>query len=72
MDANTVTVYDLPTTANAGSDQSLCGASSATLAGNTPVIGSGLWTIISGTGGTVVTPTSPTSDFNGTNGTTST
>ncbi len=70
VDVNTVTTYDLPTTADAGTDQSLCGASSTTLAGNPPVTGSGLWSIISGTGGTVVTPTSPTSDFNGTNGTT--
>lgn len=70
VDANTVTAYDLPTTADAGTDQSLCGATSTTLDGNTPVTGTGLWSIISGTGGTVVTPTSPTSDFNGTNGTT--
>ena len=70
VDAGTVIVYEVPTTANAGSNQSLCGASSATLAGNTPVIGTGLWSIVSGAGGTVVTPTSPTSQFNGTNGTT--
>jgi hypothetical protein len=65
-----VTTYTVPTTADAGTDQSLCGATSATLDGNTPVVGTGLWSIVSGTGGTVVTPTSPTSTFNGTNGTT--
>jgi hypothetical protein len=70
VDPAEVEVYDNPTTADAGSDQSLCGASATTLDGNTPVIGTGLWSIISGTGGTVATPTSPTSDFNGTNGTT--
>ena len=70
VDPTEVEVYDNPTTADAGTDQSLCGATSTTLDGNIPVTGTGLWTIISGTGGTVVTPTSPTSDFNGTNGTT--
>lgn len=69
VDPTAVTTYTPPTTAQAGPDQSLCGASSATLAGNTPAIGTGLWDVITGTGGTVVTPTSPTSDFNGTNGT---
>ncbi len=70
VDPTEVEVYDNPTTADAGLDQSLCGATSTTLDGNTPTTGTGLWTIISGTGGTVVTPTSPTSTFNGTNGTT--
>jgi hypothetical protein len=70
VDINTVTVYDAPTTADAGPNQSLCGATSAVLAGNAPVVGTGLWSIISGSGGSFVTPTSPTSTFNGTNGTT--
>ena len=70
VDPSEVIVYAEPTTAAAGDDQSLCGATSATLEGNTPVIGTGLWIIESGTGGTVVTPTDPTSTFNGTNGTT--
>lgn len=38
---------DLPTTANAGSDQTLC-ADNATLAGNNPVIGTGQWSVVSG------------------------
>jgi gliding motility-associated-like protein len=58
-----------PTTANAGGDQTLCGASTS-LAGNTPVIGTGTWSIISGSGGSIVTPSSPTSVFNGVAGTT--
>ncbi len=70
VDPTEVEVYEEPTTANAGTDQSICGGTSATLTGNTPVTGSGLWTIISGVGGTVVTPTDPGSNFNGTNGTT--
>jgi len=70
VDQGTVTGYDVPTTANAGPNQSLCGATTATLAANTPVIGTGLWDILIGPGGTVVNPASPSSDFNGTNGTT--
>ena len=70
VDANTVHAYEEPTVADAGPDQNLCGATSATLAGNSPVLGNGVWSIVSGTGGTVVNPTSPTSIFNGTNGTT--
>ncbi|MGC9315260.1 MAG: hypothetical protein ACP5G4_06500 [bacterium] len=38
---------------------------STTLAGNTPTEGTGLWTIVSGSGGSVTTPTSPTSGFTG-------
>jgi gliding motility-associated-like protein len=58
-----------PTTANAGTNQTVCGGS-ATLAGNTPVTGSGMWTIVSGVGGIITTPTSPTSAFTGTPGVT--
>ena len=57
-----------PTTANAGPDQTLC-ATSATLAANAPTVGTGVWSIISGTGGTVTTPSSPTSGFTGVAGT---
>jgi len=56
------------TTANAGSDQtgsSTCGLTSVPLAGNTPTVGTGLWSIVNGTGGTIATPTSPTSTFTG-------
>jgi hypothetical protein len=70
VDANTVTVYDNPTSADAGGDQNLCGANSTTLQANTATVGSGVWTIVSGTGGTVVNPTDPQSDFLGTNGST--
>ena len=38
-----------PTPANAGPDQNVCG-SSATLAANTPVVGTGIWSVISGSG----------------------
>ncbi|MEZ5172667.1 MAG: gliding motility-associated C-terminal domain-containing protein [Bacteroidia bacterium] len=43
----TVTRFGLPTNASAGSDQTIC-ATSSVLAANTPVIGSGLWSVVSG------------------------
>lgn len=65
VNATPVTVYDLPPAANAGADQSLCGASGTTLNGNNPAPYSGLWTIVSGAGGNVVTPTQYNSAFTG-------
>lgn len=70
VDITSVTVYAVPTTANAGNDQSTCGASSATLEGNTPALGTGTWSIVSGTGGSVAEPNNPTSTFSGVNGST--
>ena len=64
----TVTVSPLPTTANAGPDQTVCGTS-ATLAANAPSVGTGAWTIVSGAGGSVTTPSSRTSAFTGVAGT---
>ena len=43
---------------------------SATLAGNTPVVGTGQWTVVSGAGGSFVLNTNPTTTFNGTAGVT--
>ena len=65
VDATTITVYDNPTTANAGTDQSLCGISSATLAGNNPSPYSGLWTITSGSGGSFVSSAQYNTVFTG-------
>ncbi len=62
----TITITQPPaatTVASAGADQSLC-SSSATLAGNTPTVGTGIWTLISGTG-TITTPSSGTSGVTG-------
>lgn len=59
-----ITFISQPTLANAGIDQANCGAT-ATLQGNAPAIGTGLWSIISGTGGTIVNPSSPASSFTG-------
>jgi len=58
-----------PTTASAGSDQTFTdGTVSATLAANTPVAGhgTGLWTVVSGTGSSFVDATNPTTTFSGT------
>ena len=58
-------IYPLPTPAYAGADVILpCGTTSTTLAGNTPTIGTGTWTKISGTA-TITSPTSPTSTVTG-------
>jgi gliding motility-associated-like protein len=59
----TITSFVNPTTSNAGTDQSLC-ASSATLDGNTPTVGTGVWTLVSGSG-TITTPSSPNSTVTG-------
>src|SRR5258706_2571145 len=59
--SDTVTIMrdESPTTAAAGLDQTVC-ATTATLAGNTPTVGTGAWTVIAGSA-TVTTPSSPTS-----------
>ncbi|MGC1241644.1 MAG: PKD-like domain-containing protein [Chryseosolibacter sp.] len=53
-----------PTVAIAGGDQNICG-SSAVLNANVPGVGTGVWSIISGAGGTVAVPSDPASNFNG-------
>ena len=68
-----VTFNRNPTGANAGPDQtgaSTCGLTTVVLAGNTPAIGTGAWTVVSGAGGSFGTATSPSSSFSGTAGTT--
>ncbi|MEI6049854.1 MAG: gliding motility-associated C-terminal domain-containing protein [Bacteroidota bacterium] len=67
-----VTYSQTPTASNAGTDQTgaaMCGLTSTTLAANTPVTGTGSWTIIGGTGGIISAPTNPASPFTGTAGT---
>ncbi|MGC4023165.1 MAG: hypothetical protein QM734_15070 [Cyclobacteriaceae bacterium] len=61
-----ITFDQTPTTAAAGADQSGCPP--INLSANTALVGSGLWTIVSGTGGNIASPTSPTSSFTGTSG----
>ncbi|MHC1730991.1 MAG: hypothetical protein AB9888_02990 [Bacteroidales bacterium] len=65
VDANTVTVYQLPTPSNAGSNQSLCGLSTTTLAGNDPGSYAGLWTVVSGAGGSFENSVQYNTVFNG-------
>ncbi|MCU0457486.1 MAG: hypothetical protein MUE37_00155 [Bacteroidales bacterium] len=65
VDANTVTVYEVPTTANAGTNQSLCGLSTTTLDGNDPGAFSGLWTVVSGAGGSFDNSTQYNTQFSG-------
>jgi uncharacterized repeat protein (TIGR01451 family) len=53
-------------TANANVDQAQCNNGAFTLAGNTPSVGSGLWTIVGATNGaTIATPTSSTTGVSG-------
>lgn len=58
-----IIVNDPPTTANAGTDQTFC-APNGSLSGNMPVVGTGTWTLISGSG-TVSSPNSPSSAITG-------
>ncbi len=62
-----ISLAPLPTTANAGPDQYICGLS-ATLAGNIPSVGTGSWSIVSGSGGSFGSVASPFSSFTGTAG----
>ncbi len=62
-DQVTITGVASPTVANAGSDQNLCGSTS-TLSGNIPAIGTGTWTLVSGSG-TITNPSSATSGLTG-------
>lgn len=59
-----VTIDQLPTTANAGTDQIICNSTSANLLGNTPTIGTGTWSVINGAA-TITSPSSPTSGVTG-------
>ena len=69
FDELTVILDQAPTASNAGTAQTagsaICGTT-ATLAGNTPGVGTGLWTITTGDGsGAFVDNTDPTTDFTG-------
>lgn len=59
----TITRDPEPSAPNAGSDQTVC-ATAVSLSGNTPAIGSGQWTRISGAG-TIVSPNSPVTAVTG-------
>src|SRR5690606_19039072 len=61
---------DSPTVADAGGDQMVCSSVSttATLMANVPAVGTGLWSIVSGAGGSFGDPASPGTLFTGTAG----
>jgi gliding motility-associated-like protein len=63
FDEVSITVLSLPTTAAAGPDQSICSTSSS-LAGNTPVSGTGIWSVVSGSA-TFANAQSPTTSVTG-------
>lgn len=58
-----ITVFKAPASAAAGPNQTVC-ASTATLGGNTPAAGSGMWSVVSGPG-SVSNPSSPFSGVTG-------
>ncbi|MBL7891861.1 MAG: PKD domain-containing protein, partial [Bacteroidia bacterium] len=64
IDDVVITIYDLPTIANAGPDQNSCNVTGTILAGNVPAAGTGTWSVVSGTA-TITSPNSPTSTVTG-------
>lgn len=58
-----IVVKDMPSISNAGPSQTIC-ATSSTLNANTPLVGTGVWSLISGTA-SIATPSSPTSGVGG-------
>ncbi len=60
----TVTPKTPPTASVAGSPQTLCNVTTTALTANTPASGTGLWSVVSGTG-TIANYTSPTSGVSG-------
>src|SRR6185436_1232081 len=56
-DTMLVTIFDLPSSANAGADQFLCADTSTTMSATTPGTGSGTWTMISGPTAAVIDDT---------------
>ena len=61
-----IKVWAAPTTSAAGSDQTWCNVNTFTLAGNTPAVGSGVWTRVSGPNNpTITNPSSPTTTITG-------
>ena len=55
-----ITIAPNPTTANAGTDQNLCNNTTASLTGNTPVSGNGIWSFVSGPNSPSITNSSST------------
>ncbi|MBL7806554.1 MAG: hypothetical protein JNN28_02000, partial [Saprospiraceae bacterium] len=65
-DLVTITNYAVPTVADvSGTDNSLCYGESMFLVGNTPVVGTGVWTQTAGNPTTIINPNSPTTQVIG-------
>lgn len=60
----TITGVGVPSSANAGPDQIICGGTSASLSGNIPSTGTGKWTLVSGSG-TITSPNSANTTVTG-------
>ncbi|MDN5203842.1 gliding motility-associated C-terminal domain-containing protein [Fulvivirgaceae bacterium BMA10] len=60
----TLNVSPEPTVSNAGADQTLCNATSTNLNGNSPTVGTGVWTLVAGTA-TIDDPNNPNSLITG-------
>lgn len=72
IDTVIVKFLNNPTGASAGTDQNgaaLCDINYTTMQANTPVYGTGNWSIVSGTGGSFSNPSNPSSNFSGVSGT---
>ena len=63
FDDVTITAHANPSDPDAGPDQIVCG-STATMAANTPTVGTGVWQIVAGTA-TITNPNSPTTTVTG-------
>ena len=60
----TVTYYESPTTATVGANQNVCASLvSAALGANTPTVGTGAWSIVSGGTGTFTSNTAANATF---------
>ncbi|NOY47598.1 MAG: DUF1566 domain-containing protein [Chlorobi bacterium] len=65
-----VTFNETPTTANAGSDIYSVNQTTVSLSGNTPVVGTGVWSVVLGAGGSIANANNPNTSFTGNNNTT--
>ncbi|PLW98217.1 MAG: hypothetical protein C0593_06210, partial [Marinilabiliales bacterium] len=65
-DVMTVTLYDPPSTANAGVDVEVCDLTTLTMSAETPVFGTGTWSKLSGpSGGSFTNANDPNTTFTG-------
>ncbi len=63
-DTVTIKVYTLPSASNAGPNQNLCASTTTALSANTPTVGTGAWSLVSG-GGIITATANPNSSVTG-------